>query len=101
MKEKREYISEIAENLTEKQKKWLIRYIAEISEASYRRAVQQTIVLGEKDSIDDWIYKNDAANYRYDKSLKTSIGLDGFQTTSLKRLLIENHDLNFLSTEDE
>ena len=45
MKEKREYISEIAENLTEKQKKWLIRYIAEISEASYRRAVQQTIVL--------------------------------------------------------
>lgn len=101
MKEKRDHIIEIAENLKENQKKWLVRYISEISESSYRRGVQQTIVLGEKSRIDDWIYKNDGANYRYDKSLKTSIGLDGFKTTSLQRLLIENPDLSFLSREYE
>jgi hypothetical protein len=77
-------------DLDKEKKKKLIRLIARIMERAYRRGVQQTLVLAEKDAIDEWIFEN-THNYRYGKSLDVSIGLDGFTTSSVERLMMEEN----------
>jgi hypothetical protein len=46
--------------------------------------------LSKEDKIDEWIM-HDSFTYRYEKSLDVSIGLDGYTTSSLERLMIEEH----------
>lgn len=76
------------EHLDGKTKNQLVKLMSRIMERAYRRGVQQALELYKKDAIDDWI-TCEPWNYRYDKSLATSIGLDGFTTTSIERLFIE------------
>lgn len=82
-------------SLSADQQKRLARWMGRIAERAYRRGVQQALYLSENGRIDDWIM-NDVHAYRYDKSLDISIGLDGFTTTSLERLMIEENIENFL-----
>lgn len=81
-------------NLDKKTKKKLIRLLACVMESAYRRAVQQTLTLNNEDRIDEWI-RNKPEDYRYEKSLSKSIGLDGFTTNSIDRLNME-HNLSSL-----
>ncbi len=72
-----------------KYKKKIRRLLACVMESAYRRGIQQTLVLKDKNVIDDWIIE-EPHNYRYNKSLSRSIGLDGFTTSSIERLEMEH-----------
>lgn len=76
------------DSLTKDQKKRLCRWMARSMEKAYRRGVQQALYMRDTDQIDEWIM-DDIHSYRYAKSLDLSIGLDGFTTTSIERLHIE------------
>jgi len=94
--DKYDFILEISSKLNKTEKTKLLKLISQSSESSYRRGVQQTLCAVKKGWIDDWIVKDDATSYRFDRSLKTSIGLDGFQTSSKERLLSESHEFRWL-----
>ena len=76
------------EGLTEEQKLRMKRWMARIMERAYRRGVQQAIFMKEKGLVDEWILEN-LHDYRYGKSIDVSVGLDGFTTSSIDRLEIE------------
>ncbi|HEY3526787.1 MAG TPA: hypothetical protein VGK47_11355 [Nitrososphaeraceae archaeon] len=82
--------------LNPERKQKLVRLMARIMERAYRRGVQQTLALKEKGTIDEWIIDN-PHSYRYDKSLAISIGLDGFTSSSIERLFMEEklQDIGF------
>lgn len=75
-------------------KRKILRLIARISERSYRRGVQQALVLKEDNNILpeilDCLWK-----WRYKKNIDTSYGLRGNKSTSLERLEMEEnlHDI--------
>ena len=92
--DKVEFIRSLKESLTESQRKKLLELICEISEKSYRRAVQQTLTLDT--DISDWIKKDKGYTFRFKRNIKKSIGLDGFVTTSIFRVLCEELDLKIL-----
>lgn len=96
MKDDYERILEVSFKLNSEDKFFLLDLIARISEKSYRRAVQQVLTLMDKNAIDEWILTDQGRAYRYEKTEKTSIGLDGFQTTSIYRLLCEEGYLHCL-----
>lgn len=77
-------------HLVEGDKKKLLRLMARIMERAYRRGVQQTLYLAEKGLIDEDII-DEPHSYRYGRSLDQSIGLDGFITSSIERLLMEEN----------
>ena len=77
-------------HLSDTDKKKLIRLMARIMERAYRRGVHQTLHLFQNNRIDDWILRNPHM-YRYSKNLDKSIGLDGFITCSIDRLMMEEH----------
>ena len=105
---------EIFHGANEKKLLKLKRFIAKISEASYRRGVQQALVLNEKNRISDSI-KNDLGHYRYSNPLYKSVGLDELITSSESRFdceygyafcdlgfpYLDRHYLNNLSGESE
>lgn len=74
----------------------LNRLIARIMERAYRRGVQQAIVLNKHKCIDRKIL-DDLAAWRYENDLDISFGLDGFKSSSIKRLNMEEnlHELGF------
>lgn len=93
----REFIYELCSALTKKQREKLLDMIAQVMEAAYRRGVQQTLHLMKENAIDEWITNDDGCAYRFDKSLKRSIGIEGkFNTSSIDRLLMESHNLDIL-----
>jgi hypothetical protein len=76
---------------SESERKKILRLCAVVMESAYRRGVQQALHLNDNGGIDDWILK-DVHKYRYGKSLSRSIGLDGYETSSIERLKRE-HDI--------
>ena len=78
------------DHLPDKTKKKLVNLMSRIMERAYRRGVQQALCMQENDQIEEWIL-GDTHKYRYGKSLANSIGLDGFTTTSIERLFMEEH----------
>ena len=76
------------DNLTEAQKSRLIRWISRISERAYRRGVQQTLQLSKDKAIKKCIVES-PHSYRYENCLDISEGLDGYITTSIERLKME------------
>jgi hypothetical protein len=81
---------------TENQRR-LLRLISRIAEQSYRRGAQQAMVMGENENIEEWILSDEAYSWRFEKTLDRSIGLDGYTTPSLERLLIEEPALEKLN----
>ncbi len=75
-------------SLDEELKLKLKGVMARIMERAYRRGVQQTITLYEDDRILPNILNN-LHDYRYNENPDISIGLDGFKTSSLERLEME------------
>tara|TARA_R110000868_G_scaffold136519_4_gene349519 strand:- start:4013 stop:4315 length:303 start_codon:yes stop_codon:yes gene_type:complete len=83
-------------HFSEEEKQKLLRLMSRIMERSYRRGVQQTLHMKDRNIIEEWILDN-PYSYRYEKSLEISIGLDGYTTASLERLMIEEnlHNIGF------
>jgi hypothetical protein len=79
---------ELAKVLSKKQKKNLLTLLADVMEKSYRRGVQQALVMDKKNLILPKI-KKDLHAYRYRNSLRKIIGLDGYPDTAENRLQIE------------
>lgn len=74
-------------------KKKLLRLMARIMEKSYRRGVQQALHLERKGALANLYSEKALSDYRYEKDLDKSIGIDGFNSSSLERLWIENRVL--------
>lgn len=70
-------------NLPESTKKKIVKMMARVMERAYRRGVQQAIVMNAGELNRD-MYK-----WRYGVSLNKSIGIDGYKTTSVERLEME------------
>ena len=85
------------DGIPEKQKKKLTVIMARIMEKAYRRGVQQALHLNETNEISDKLLSSEGLhNWRYGNSIDESIGVDGFQTKSVERLLIEEPNLRML-----
>ena len=78
------------DHLHDDDKKKLVILMARIMERAYRRGVQQTLHMLDKDQIDQWIIDS-THKFRYGKRLDASIGLDGFTTSSIDRLMMEEN----------
>lgn len=85
-------------HLSKKEKNKLLVVMARIMERAYRRGVQQALHLNNKQAILPVIL-SDLAGYRYNTSIDTSYGLDGFRTTSIARLFMEE-DLELIGFEE-
>lgn len=96
--DKSKLIIDLCEKMTAKEREKLLSIISEISERSYRRGVQQTLHLTTRDEIDEWIEKDEAESFRYEKSDNISIGLDGFTRDSVSCLLANEPWIHFLQT---
>lgn len=70
-------------DLPQKIKNKLLRLMARIMERAYRRGVQQAM------EMEPTVEIGDLHAYRYENSLDDSLGLDGFRSSSLERLAME------------
>ena len=93
--EKREFFWELDEKLTQEEKNSLIIILANISERSYRRGVQQALHFERTrpEAMTKKMSEDEIHDWRYEIPLSDSIGIDGFKTTSLERLSCEEHYL--------
>jgi hypothetical protein len=76
-------------SLSQKQKDYLVHLMAEISEKSYRRGFQHGVFVSENKEP---LAFSDIFEWRYSPP-GISIGYDGFTTSTIYRLYIENCDL--------
>ena len=82
--------------LTKKRdRKYLLKYMAEMCEASYRRGVQQAFTMPEHMRLKMFDDDDKIAKWRFGKG-HMSRGLDGYTTTSKERFLIENAEWSYL-----
>lgn len=78
-------------HLSEKDKKKLIKIMSKVMERAYRRGVQQALTV-PRDRMNQDFFDKDLGlyNWRYEKRLSTSEGIDGFKTKSIERLFMED-----------
>ena len=96
----REPMQTLVSKLTKKEKKLLLRFIARISESSYRRGAHQTLHLFEFDELPAILIKDVGEHFRYGTSLDNSKGLtDNIKMSSVDRL-IQQYDLHSTGLEE-
>lgn len=76
------------DHLAEEDKKKILMVMSRIMERAYRRGVQQALHLSQQESVLS-VITSDLHVYRYETSIETSYGLDGFKTSSMERLFME------------
>lgn len=81
----------LCRKLDKKDKKQLVKFIARISEASYRRGVQHTFYLSSEGVIPKKIVNDGAASFRFDTSLDKSKGLMSRDKMSSVARLMEQY----------
>jgi hypothetical protein len=90
----------LVSKLTKKEKKLLLRFIARISESSYRRGVHQTLYLFSEEELPVILIKDVGGHFRYGTSLDNSKGLtDNIKMSSVDRL-IQQYDLHSTGLEE-
>lgn len=96
----REPMQTLVSKLTKKEKKLLLRFIARISESSYRRGVHQTLYLFSEEELPVILIKDVGGHFRYGTSLDNSKGLtDNIKMSSVDRL-IQQYDLHSTGLEE-